>query len=118
LKLNLPLPQMRRIAKARERIDRIISRMIAGRIKGGGQHEDLLQMLLDAVDEDDGSKMSMQQVRDEVVTLFLAGHETTANALTWTLYLLSQHPEVRERFFAEVDTVLEGWRPSAADTRN
>ena len=118
LMLKLPLPQTRKMMSARGRIDKTINRIIEERMADPERHEDLLQMLLDAVDEEDGTKMSMQQVRDEVVTLFLAGHETTANALTWTLYLLSQHAEVRERFHAEVDSVLGGRPATAADMRS
>jgi len=117
LMLKLPLPQTRTMMSARGRIDKTINRIIEERMADPESHADLLQMLLDAVDEEDGTKMSMQQVRDEVVTLFLAGHETTANALTWTLYLLSQHPEVRARFHAEVDSALGGRTPTAADMR-
>lgn len=112
LMLKLPLPQTKRMMSARGRINKTIDRIIEVRKADPVKHDDLLQMLLDAVDEEDGSKMSMQQVRDEVVTLFLAGHETTANALTWTLYLLAEHPGVRERMHAEVDAVL-GDRPAA-----
>jgi cytochrome P450 len=70
-------------------------------------------MLLLAQDEGDG--MSDEQVRDEALTLFLAGHETTANALTWTWYLLSQHPDVERRLHEEIDTVLAGRAPELAD---
>ncbi len=59
--------------------------------------------------------MTDKQVRDEALTLFLAGHETTANALTWTWYLLSQHPEVERRLHEEIDTVLQGRAPELAD---
>jgi cytochrome P450 len=73
---------------------------------------DLLGMLLSAQDEETGEGMSDQQLRDEVLTLLLAGHETTATALTWTWYLLSQHPEVERRLHAELDTVLAGKLPT------
>ena len=58
--------------------------------------------------DDDGVGMTNEQLRDEALTIVLAGHETTANALTWTLYLLSQHPEIEAKLHAEVDAVLEG----------
>jgi len=74
--------------------------------------EDLLGMLLSARDEETGEGMSDQQLRDEVMTLLLAGHETTATALTWIWYLLSQHPEVERRLHAELDTVLGGQLPT------
>jgi cytochrome P450 len=76
---------------------------------------DLLWMLLSARDEETGEGMSDQQLRDEVLILLLAGHETTATALTWTWYLLSQHPEVESRLHDELDTVLGGRRPSVED---
>jgi cytochrome P450 len=75
---------------------------------------DLLSMLLDA-QEDDGSGMSDLQIRDEVMTLFLAGHETTANALTWTWYLLSEHMDVEEAFHGELETALAGGLPTFED---
>ena len=65
--------------------------------------------------EGDGTGMTDKQVRDEAITLFLAGHETTANALTWTWYLLSQHPEVEAKVHAEVDEVLSGRLPQFED---
>ncbi len=71
-------------------------------------------MLLTARD-DDGNSMSDQQLRDEVITLLLAGHETTALNLSWTWYLLAQHPEVEEKLHAELDAVLAGRQPSASD---
>jgi cytochrome P450 len=77
---------------------------------------DLLSMLLTARDEEgDGAGMSNLQVRDEVMTIFLAGHETTANALTWTWYLLSEHAEVEAKLHAELKAVLEGRAPTLDD---
>ena len=75
-------------------------------------------MLLVAQDEDDGGTMTDKQVRDEAMTIFLAGHETTANALAWTFYLLAQHPEARARLEREVDDVLAGRTPTLADLAN
>ena len=93
LRLRLPLPSSKRILAARARLETAIQAMIAER-RAGGDRGDLLSMLIAAQDdEDENRRMSDQQVRDEVLTLFLAGHETTANALTWSLYLLSQNPE-------------------------
>jgi hypothetical protein len=89
---RLPVPKLRRARMARARLDAIIYRMIADRRTSGRDHGDLLSMLLAAQDEDDGGGMTDQQVRDEAMTIFLAGHETTANALTWTWYLLGQAP--------------------------
>ena len=76
--------------------------------------KDLLQTLLDAQDEH-GARMSDVQLRDEVMTLFLAGHETTSNALTWTWYLLAQNPSVEQTLVAELDQVLAGRRPALSD---
>jgi cytochrome P450 len=108
---KLPLPQKRRFDKAKQRLDTTIYRMIEERRLSGEDHGDLLSMLLRARDEEgDGAGMTDKQVRDEALTIFLAGHETTANALTWTWYLLSEHPEVETKLHAEVDRVLEGER--------
>src|SRR5262249_7633234 len=77
--------------------------------------DDLLSVLLATVDEHSGVRMSEQQLRDEVMTLFLAGHETTANALTWTWYLLPRHPEVETKLIDELRRVLSGRSPSVND---
>ncbi len=98
---KLPLPSVRRFERARALLDKIIYGIIADRRASGHDAGDLLSMLLLAQDE--GSRMSDKQVRDEALTLFLAGHETTANALTWTWYLLSQNPEAERNFHAEID---------------
>ena len=114
---KLPLPGNRKFYGAIAELDTILYRMI-GEHRASGDQGDLLSMLLMAQDEDDGKGMTDKQVRDEVTTLFLAGHETTAIALTWTWYLLSQHPEVEAKLHEELDRVLEGRRPSAADYTN
>ena len=112
---RLPVPKLRRARMARARLDAIIYRIIADRRASGRDHGDLLSMLLAAQDEDDGGVMTDQQVRDEAMTIFLAGHETTANALTWTWYLLSSAPGVEATLHAEVDRVLQGRLPTMAD---
>jgi cytochrome P450 len=113
---KLPLPQMRRFKKARARLDRIIYRMIDERRRSGEDRGDLLSMLLLAQDEEDQSGgMTDVQVRDEALTIFLAGHETTANALTWTWYLLSQNPDAEAKFHLELQAVLGARPPSFAD---
>ena len=112
---RLPVPRLRRARMARARLDAIIFRMIADRRASGRDHGDLLSMLLAAQDEDDGGVMTDQQVRDEAMTIFLAGHETTANALSWTWYLLSSAPEVEAKLHAEIDRVLQGRLPAMAD---
>jgi cytochrome P450 len=113
---KLPLPATRRFEKARARLDATIYGLIAERRKSGADTGDLLSMLLLAQDEDDRAvQMSDEQVRDEALTLFLAGHETGANALTWTWFLLSQYPEVERRLHEEIDTVLGNRPPELAD---
>ncbi len=111
------LPLNRRFAAARGRLDRTIYRIIAERRATGGDHGDLLSMLLNARDtEGDGSAMTDLQLRDEALTILLAGHETTANALAWTFYLLAQHPRVESRLHAEIESCLHGGPVTADDT--
>jgi cytochrome P450 len=113
---KLPLPMIRRFEKARARLDATIYGLIAERRASGVDTGDLLSMLLLAQGEgEDGERMTDQQVRDEALTLFLAGHETGANALSWTWYLLSQHPEVERRLHEEIDAVLGDRPPELAD---
>ncbi|NOT61718.1 MAG: cytochrome P450 [Acidobacteria bacterium] len=113
---RLPLPANRRMQQARERLDATIYRMIAERRRSDNQHQDLLSLLMAARDEEgDGTGMTDVQLRDEAMTIFLAGHETTANALAWTWYLLAQHPDVERRFHAELDEVLAGRAVTPAD---
>jgi cytochrome P450 len=114
--VKLPLPSVRRFEKARELLNSTIYGLIRERRNSGRDTGDLLSMLLFAQDEEkDGAGMTDKQVRDEALTLFLAGHETTANALSWTWYLLSQHPEVEQRLHQEIDSVLQGRAPELAD---
>ena len=115
---KLPLPSVRRFARARARLDATIYRLIAQRRASGEDRGDLLSMLLLAQDEDDGGRMTDLQVRDEALTIFLAGHETTANALAWTWYLLSQNPDAEAKFHAELDSVLAGRTPALDDLPN
>jgi len=111
---RLPIGPMHRAKLARRRLDAMIYTMIAERRAAARDRGDLLSMLLLAQD-DDGSMMSDQQVRDEAMTIFLAGHETTANALTWTWYLLSQSPDDEARLHAELDQALGQRLPAVAD---
>lgn len=110
--VRLPLAENRRFDAARARLFELVEGIIAERRRGGEDRGDLLSMLLAARDED-GAAMSDAQLRDEVLILFLAGHETTALALSWTFVLLSRRPEVWAQLGAEVDAVLAG-RPAAA----
>ena len=90
-------------------------RIIAERRGSPADRGDLLSMLVHAQDADDGSRMTAQQVRDEAMTMYLAGHETTAVALSWTWYLLAQHPDAEARLADELREVLGGRAPSVAD---
>lgn len=111
LLLSIPSPLRRRYRSALEELDQIIYGFIADRRKSRIEHTDLLSMLMNARDPDSGMGMPDLQLRDELMTIFVAGHDTTANALAWTLYLLSQHPQERARLEEEIDTVLQG-RPA------
>ena len=106
--LWVPTARNRRFKEALAVLDELVYGIIAARRTDGDAHDDLLQMLVDARDEETGEGMSDQQLRDEVMTMFLAGHETTANALTWTWWLLHDHPEVAARLRQEADDVLGG----------
>jgi cytochrome P450 len=111
----LPTPGNLRLKRAVRRLDNIIYGLIHERRQSGEDRGDLLSRLLVAQDEEDGHHMTDQQLRDELMTLFLAGHETTALALSWTWYLLAQHPEVEARLLAELQSVLGGRSPTVAD---
>jgi cytochrome P450 len=110
--LSVPTPRNRHIRAAIRELDTVVASIIKARRADGGDTGDLLSMLLQARDAETGAGMSDHQVRDEVMTLLLAGHETTANTLTWTWYLLSQHPEEESRLRAELATVLGGGAPT------
>jgi len=111
---KLPLPSVRRFERARATLDKVIYGLIAERRASGRDAGDLLSMLLLAQDEDRG-RMTDRQVRDEALTLLIAGHETTANALIWSWYLLSQNPEAEARMHAELAEVLGGRLPAFED---
>ena len=114
--LKLPLPSHRRLWRAQQYLDTTIARMIQTRQTDGSDTGDVLSLLLGAPEGQRGATgMTAKQVRDEALTLLLAGHETTAVALTWTWYLLSQHPEVETKLHAELATVLGGRVPTDAD---
>ncbi|MEO1652460.1 MAG: cytochrome P450 [Bacteroidota bacterium] len=114
--LNIPLSHLngrhRRFLKHKKVLDQLIHQFIEDRQKSGESRPDFLQMLLDARYEDNGEPMSPQQVLDELVTIFSAGHETSSNGLTWTLYLLAQHPKVLEKLKKEVQAVVGEGIPS------
>ena len=116
LLMKLPLPQVKRFRRSLARLDRTMYEVIAQRRSSGEDRGDLLSMLLLAQDtEGDSGGMTDLQVRDEAMTLFLAGHETTANALTWTWYLLSSNPDAEREMHRELDEVLQGSSPSPDD---
>src|SRR5215207_8237860 len=110
----VPTPANLRSRRYADALDRVILGMIEERRASGEDRGDLLSMLLLAVDEEgNGRGMSDQQARDEAMTLFIAGHETTANALVWALMLLGQHPAAAETLYAEIDSALAGRAPTA-----
>ena len=111
---RLPTPDHFRFHRLAQQIDEIVYRIISERRASGRDEGDLLSMLLQEQDED-GSQMTDRQLRDEVMTLFLAGHETTALTLSWSWYLLGLDPEAEEKFHAELDQVLDGRLPTVAD---
>lgn len=112
----VPLPRNFKNKRGVRKLDAVIGQLIAARRASNEDYGDLMSMLMLSEDED-GNRMDDKQLRDEVVTLVLAGHETTANALTWAWYVLSQHPEVEAKLHAELDAVLGGRTPSLADLR-
>jgi cytochrome P450 len=115
---NIPTPHNLRFERAARRLDAIVLRMIEDRRKSRDEDRgDLLSMLMLAEDES-GERMTDKQLRDEVMTLFLAGHETTANALSWTFWLLSLNPEVEAKLAAELGRVLGGRAPTMEDLPN
>jgi cytochrome P450 len=110
--LNVPIPRNRRLQAAIRSLNEVVDTIINERRRQNRDKGDLLSMLLMARDEETGQGMNEQQVHDEVMTMLMAGHETVATSLTWTLYLLSQHPDVEQRFHVELDEVLGGNMPT------
>ncbi|ABF42046.1 cytochrome P450 [Candidatus Koribacter versatilis Ellin345] len=115
LMLHLPWPQVIKFRKARRRVDETVNRMIESHLHGPKRDcGDLLSMMIQAI-PDVETPEGKEQLRDQVVTIFLAGYETTANALSWTFRLLGENPEVERRVLAEVDDVLNGRMASVED---
>ncbi len=110
--LFVPTAANRKFNHALAVLDAVIYGIIDQRRNSATEHHDLLDMLLKAQD-DSGNNMSRRQIRDEVLTIFSAGHETTSNLLSWTLYLLARHPAVLAKLRQELDTVLQGETPDA-----
>lgn len=115
LPLWVPTARNREFHSVMRFMDGLMYGLLAERRRSGVHQDDLLDLLLQARDEETGEGLSDQELRDEALTIFAAGHETTANALAWTWYLLATHPEARARFHEEVDRVLQGRTPSADD---
>ncbi len=113
---SIPTPTHRRLNRAARKLDAIIYDLIARRRASGESGEDLLSLLLRARDEEEGGgPMTDRQLRDEAMTLFMAGHETTANTLAWAWYLLANHPEAEAKLHEELDEVLGDRPPTLAD---
>lgn len=121
--LHLPLPVVLRFRRSKAKLDAIVNRLIVEHREAGVDKGDLLSMLLRSTDDQADAAghytgMSNDQVRDEALTIFLAGYETIANALTWTWYLLSQHPEIEAKMHEELDSVLGGRAATLDDYPN
>ncbi len=114
---SVPTPSNLRFRRANRRLEEFIYGIIEERRQSGRDTGDLLSMLLHARDED-GSRMSDEQLRDEVMTIIMAGHETTAIALSWTFYLLGKHPKAEEKLYSEIKEALNGRPPTVADLPN
>lgn len=112
---RLPLPSNRQFLRGRDQLYAVVHRLITERRGAGATGEDLLSMLIEARDADTGEPMDDDQVRDEVLTLLMAGHDTTANSLAWALHLLGTNPAAAEMLHAEVDEVLGGRLPGFGD---
>jgi len=118
LPLWVPTARNREFHAVMKFLDGLMYGLLAERRRTGATHGDLLDLLLQARDEETGAALTDQELRDEALTIFAAGHETTANALAWTWYLLATHPEAKARFHEEVDRVLQGRTPNADDLQH
>ena len=115
---KFPFPKTLRVRRARRKLDKTVFKMIAEHRQRGTDNGDLLSMMLFGEDREGGAPMGDAQVRDEAMTILLAGHETVGNALTWTWYLLSQNPEAEKKLHEELDRVLGGRPPHLNDIAN
>ena len=115
LPLWMPTSRNRAFHAAMRSMDELIFGLLARRRQSGERHGDLLDVLFHARDDETGEGLTEQELRDEILTFFAAGHSTTANALSWAWYLLATHPDAKVRFHEEVDRVLQGRTPSAED---
>lgn len=114
----MPLPGVKREEESYEAIKNVVAQVIEKRRNSTEKYDDLLAMLMEVEDADTGEKMSNQQIQDEVLTIFLAGHETTAVALTWLVHCLDENPEVVEKLLEEEKAVLNGRTPTIDDLRS
>jgi len=115
LPIKYPTPANLREKKSIKNLDDVLNPIIRERRKSTGRFDDLLAMLMEAKDEDTGEQMSDQQLRDETMTIFLAGHETTALALSWLWYLLDKNPAEAQKLYDEIDQVTQGRVPTLED---
>ena len=118
LPLWLPLPGIKREKESYEAIKNVVTQVIEKRRSSKENYDDLLAMLMEVEDADTGEKMSNQQIQDEVITIFLAGHETTAVALTWLVHCLDENQEVVTKLIEEEKAVLDGRSPTIDDLRS
>ena len=114
----VPTPYNRRLSRAQNSLRDVMHKVIREHEVGGDGTIDLITLLQSAKDEETGRGLTDQELHDEVMTIFMAGHETTGNGMAWTLYAVAEHPEVRERLEAEVDEVLDGRPPTLEDLPN
>ena len=113
--LSVPTPRNRRFKAALRTLDSVVYDILEQRRQSKEEHRDLLAMMMDARDEETGVGMNDKQLRDEIMTLLVAGHETVANALAWNWYLLAQNPEAEGKLHSELDSVLKGRVPIVED---
>jgi cytochrome P450 len=116
--VNFPIPQMRRFRRARARLDAVVQRILENRLNALGQRDDLLSMMLEGAGVSKVTELTTEiasTLRDQVITMFLAGYETVANAMTWTWYLLSQNPDAEARMHGEIEAVLGGREATVED---
>ncbi len=115
LPISIPTPKNLEERRSVAKLDAVLKPIIQGRRKSTEHYDDLLSMLMETKDEDTGEQMSDQQLRDETITIFLAGHETTSIALTWLWFLLDKNPAEAQKLYDEIDTVLQGRTPQMQD---
>lgn len=111
----IPAPSNGRFKAANKRLDEIVYSLIKTHEESTNESDDIVDRLLKAVDPETGEGMDKKQIRDEVVTLMLAGHETSSTGLTWTFFLLSQHPKIEKKLLEELENVLQGRTPKSGD---